>query len=32
MNSLKTYSKFVRPYWKLVVITLLIGIIKFGIH
>ena len=31
MNSLRLYSKFVKPYWKLVIITLIIGIIKFGI-
>ncbi|MED4226917.1 ABC transporter ATP-binding protein [Neobacillus cucumis] len=31
MNSVKSYSKFVKPYWKLVVITLIIGVIKFGI-
>jgi len=31
MNSIKLYSKFVKPYWKLVVITLIIGVIKFGI-
>ncbi|WP_160723551.1 ABC transporter ATP-binding protein [Bacillus sp. USDA818B3_A] len=31
MNSFKLYSRFVKPYWKLVVITLLIGVIKFGI-
>ncbi|CRK82854.1 ABC transporter ATP-binding protein [Neobacillus massiliamazoniensis] len=31
MSSLKLYSKFVKPYWKLVIITLIIGIIKFGI-
>lgn len=31
MNSLKLYSKFVKPYWKLVVITLIIGMIKFAI-
>jgi ABC-type multidrug transport system fused ATPase/permease subunit len=31
MNSFKIYSRFVKPYWKLVIITLIIGIIKFGI-
>jgi ATP-binding cassette, subfamily B, putative efflux pump len=31
MNSFRLYSKFVKPYWKLVIITLFIGIIKFGI-
>jgi ATP-binding cassette, subfamily B, putative efflux pump len=31
MNSLKLYSKFVKPYWKLVLITLVIGMVKFGI-
>ncbi|MDR4947726.1 ABC transporter ATP-binding protein [Neobacillus cucumis] len=31
MNSVKSYSKFVKPYWRLVVITLIIGVIKFGI-
>jgi ABC-type multidrug transport system fused ATPase/permease subunit len=31
MKSLKLYAKFVKPYWKLVVITLMIGMLKFGI-
>lgn len=31
MKSLKLYAKFVKPYWKLVVITLIIGMLKFGI-
>lgn len=31
MKSLKLYSKFVKPYWKLVLITLFIGMIKFAI-
>ncbi|OIK17226.1 multidrug ABC transporter ATP-binding protein [Bacillus sp. MUM 116] len=31
MSSLRLYSKFVKPYWKLVIITMIIGIIKFGI-
>ncbi|ULL16691.1 ABC transporter ATP-binding protein [Paenibacillus sp. H1-7] len=31
MSGFKTYLSFVKPYWKLVVITVLIGMIKFGI-
>ncbi|UVI30972.1 ABC transporter ATP-binding protein [Paenibacillus spongiae] len=31
MSSLKAYISFVKPYWHLVLITVLIGIIKFGI-
>jgi ATP-binding cassette, subfamily B, putative efflux pump len=31
MSIFKTYFAFVKPYWKLVIITLLIGMIKFGI-
>ncbi|NRD78312.1 ABC transporter ATP-binding protein [Bacillus sp. BRMEA1] len=31
MKSIKLYAKFVKPYWKLVLITLIIGMIKFGI-
>lgn len=31
MSSFKAYSTFVRPYWKLVLITMIIGMIKFAI-
>jgi ATP-binding cassette, subfamily B, putative efflux pump len=31
MSSFKIYMSFVKPYWKLVLLTLLIGMIKFGI-
>jgi ABC-type multidrug transport system fused ATPase/permease subunit len=31
MTSFKTYYRFVKPYWKLIVVTLLIGMVKFGI-
>lgn len=31
MSSLKTYLQFVKPYWKLILITVAIGIVKFGI-
>jgi ABC-type multidrug transport system fused ATPase/permease subunit len=31
MSSFKTYYIFVKPYWKLILITLLIGMVKFGI-
>ncbi|OME75914.1 multidrug ABC transporter ATP-binding protein [Paenibacillus sp. FSL A5-0031] len=31
MSNLKVYYEFVKPYWKLVIITLIIGIIKFSI-
>ncbi|MCP3773508.1 ABC transporter transmembrane domain-containing protein [Paenibacillus sp. MZ04-78.2] len=31
MSSLKAYLTFVKPYWRLVLITVLIGIVKFGI-
>ncbi|MBP3040496.1 ABC transporter ATP-binding protein [Bacillaceae bacterium Marseille-Q3522] len=31
MSSFKAYSKFVKPYWKLVIITIIIGMIKFAI-
>ncbi|NRF93061.1 ABC transporter ATP-binding protein [Paenibacillus frigoriresistens] len=31
MTSFKLYFKFVKPYWKLVLITILIGMVKFAI-
>jgi ABC-type multidrug transport system fused ATPase/permease subunit len=31
MNTVRDYLQFVRPYWKMVLITILIGIVKFGI-
>jgi ATP-binding cassette, subfamily B, putative efflux pump len=31
MSSFKIYFKFIKPYWKLVLITILIGMVKFGI-
>jgi ABC-type multidrug transport system fused ATPase/permease subunit len=31
MNSFRIYFRFVKPYWKLVLTTLAIGVIKFGI-
>ncbi|UJF35675.1 ABC transporter ATP-binding protein [Paenibacillus hexagrammi] len=31
MNHFKSYYSFVKPYWKLILITLLIGMIKFSI-
>lgn len=31
MSIFKSYFTFVKPYWKLVVVTLIIGMIKFGI-
>lgn len=31
MKSFRIYFRFVKPYWKLVLATLLIGVIKFGI-
>ncbi|MNI06934.1 putative multidrug export ATP-binding/permease protein [compost metagenome] len=31
MSSFKSYLIFVKPYWKLISITLLIGMVKFGI-
>ncbi|NHN33435.1 ABC transporter ATP-binding protein [Paenibacillus agricola] len=31
MSSFKSYYRFVKPYWKLIVVTLLIGMAKFGI-
>lgn len=31
MSSLKAYFKFVKPYWFLIMVTLIIGIIKFAI-
>jgi ABC-type multidrug transport system fused ATPase/permease subunit len=31
MSNLKSYTKFVKPYWKLITVTLLIGVVKFGI-
>ncbi|MBP1992232.1 ABC transporter ATP-binding protein [Paenibacillus eucommiae] len=31
MSSYKAYLVFVKPYWKLILITLLIGMVKFGI-
>lgn len=31
MLNMKAYFKFVKPYWPLILITVMIGIIKFGI-
>ncbi|WP_163857972.1 ABC transporter ATP-binding protein [Paenibacillus elgii] len=31
MSSFKVYFQFIKPYWKLVLITVLIGMVKFGI-
>ncbi|GGK28136.1 putative multidrug export ATP-binding/permease protein YgaD [Caldalkalibacillus thermarum] len=31
MESIKRYFQFVRPYWKMIGITILVGILKFGI-
>jgi ABC-type multidrug transport system fused ATPase/permease subunit len=31
MSSFRSYLVFVKPYWKLVLLTILIGMIKFGI-
>ncbi|KIL35642.1 multidrug ABC transporter ATP-binding protein [Cohnella kolymensis] len=31
MSSFKIYFSFVKPYWKLVLLTLVIGMVKFGI-
>ncbi|MGE5702981.1 MAG: ABC transporter ATP-binding protein [Clostridia bacterium] len=31
MNSIKRYMTFVMPYWRKIVITIFIGILKFGI-
>jgi ABC-type multidrug transport system fused ATPase/permease subunit len=31
LESIKQYFIFVKPYWKMILITILIGIIKFGI-
>ncbi|MET3292076.1 UNVERIFIED_CONTAM: ABC-type multidrug transport system fused ATPase/permease subunit [Brevibacillus sp. OAP136] len=31
MNNIKRYMKFVMPYWKQIVLTIFIGILKFGI-
>lgn len=31
MDSIKRYFKFVKPYWKLIIATILIGLIKFGL-
>ncbi|WP_134699846.1 ABC transporter ATP-binding protein [Ammoniphilus sp. YIM 78166] len=31
MDSIKRYFEFVRPYWKLIAITIVIGLLKFGI-
>ncbi len=31
MSNLKAYMQFVKPYWKLIITTILIGIVKFGI-
>ncbi|WP_261303616.1 ABC transporter ATP-binding protein [Paenibacillus andongensis] len=31
MSNFKTYFKFIKPYWKLVIVTILIGMVKFGI-
>lgn len=31
MDSIKRYFIFVRPYWKMIISTIFIGIIKFGI-
>lgn len=31
MESIKQYFQFVKPYWKLIVITIFVGILKFGL-
>ncbi|MDF2814526.1 MAG: multidrug transporter ATP-binding protein [Paenibacillus sp.] len=31
MNNLKSYFQFIRPYWLLITITVLIGMVKFSI-
>ncbi len=31
LQSIKRYMQFVKPYWKVIIITILIGIVKFGI-
>ncbi|WP_285874540.1 ABC transporter ATP-binding protein [Halalkalibacter oceani] len=31
MNSMKRYLAFVKPYWKEIILTVLIGVLKFGI-
>ncbi|RKL66125.1 multidrug ABC transporter ATP-binding protein [Salipaludibacillus neizhouensis] len=31
MDSMKRYMSFVKPYWKQIVLTVLIGMVKFGI-
>ncbi|WP_026690852.1 ABC transporter ATP-binding protein [Alteribacter aurantiacus] len=31
MDSIKRYMQFVKPYWKQIIITVLIGMLKFGI-
>ncbi|SDY34474.1 ATP-binding cassette, subfamily B, MsbA [Evansella caseinilytica] len=31
MNSIKRYLSFVKPYWKQIIATVLIGMLKFGI-
>ena len=31
MDSIKRYMKFVKPYWKQIILTVLIGIFKFGL-
>ncbi|MFA9559238.1 ABC transporter ATP-binding protein [Evansella sp. AB-rgal1] len=31
MDSIKRYLKFIKPYWKQIIITILIGLFKFGI-
>jgi ABC-type multidrug transport system fused ATPase/permease subunit len=31
MNSMRRYLQFVRPYWREIVLTMAVGVIKFGI-
>ncbi|WP_088103429.1 ABC transporter ATP-binding protein [Halalkalibacter urbisdiaboli] len=31
MDSIKRYMVFVKPYWKAIIITIIIGLLKFGI-
>ncbi|WP_096201660.1 ABC transporter ATP-binding protein [Bacillus sp. FJAT-45350] len=31
MGSIKRYMQFVKPYWKAIILTVLIGVLKFGI-
>lgn len=31
LNSIKRYLAFVKPYWKEIILTVLIGVLKFGI-